>query len=39
MGYAFIRMARLAEHSEAILTERLGLSAERIADLRARKII
>jgi crotonobetainyl-CoA:carnitine CoA-transferase CaiB-like acyl-CoA transferase len=30
---------RLGEHSDAILTERLGLSAERIADLRARNII
>jgi crotonobetainyl-CoA:carnitine CoA-transferase CaiB-like acyl-CoA transferase len=29
----------LGEHSAAILGERLGLSAERIADLRARKII
>jgi crotonobetainyl-CoA:carnitine CoA-transferase CaiB-like acyl-CoA transferase len=30
---------RLGEHSAAILEERLGLSAERIADLRAREII
>ncbi len=30
---------RLGEHSAAILEERLGLSAERIAALRARKII
>jgi crotonobetainyl-CoA:carnitine CoA-transferase CaiB-like acyl-CoA transferase len=30
---------RLGEHSAAILGERLGLSAERIADLRARQII
>jgi len=30
---------RLGEHSDAILKERLGLSAERITDLRARNII
>jgi crotonobetainyl-CoA:carnitine CoA-transferase CaiB-like acyl-CoA transferase len=30
---------RLGEHSDAILRERLGLSAERIADLRSRNII
>jgi crotonobetainyl-CoA:carnitine CoA-transferase CaiB-like acyl-CoA transferase len=30
---------RLGEHSDAILKERLGLSAERITDLRARHII
>jgi crotonobetainyl-CoA:carnitine CoA-transferase CaiB-like acyl-CoA transferase len=29
----------LGEHSEAILKQRLGLSKERIADLRARKIV
>jgi len=30
---------RLGEHSDAILSERLGLPAERIAELRARNII